>query len=295
VLHSFTGSTDGEYPVSGLIAVDGVLYGTASDGGSGSYGTVFKITPGSGGVRTVYAFKGGADGAYPRAGVIDANGLLYGTTSRGGKGDYGTVFSLSPQGVEHVLHTFRQDEGAQPLASPLFVNGDLYGTTWFDGKNRSGAVYRIDSSHRFEVLHYFGSRGDGAGPESSLILVRGALYGTTAWGGGKGSYGTVFSLTLSGRERVVHRFTQQWGGGYNVIGGLVAVKGFLHGTTAGTTGSGQPGTIYSITPSGRFRTVHVFVGNDYPVAAPTYANGLFYGTTTVGGRYSLGTVYVLTP
>ena len=47
--------------------------------------------------------------------------------------------------------------------------------------------------------------------------------------------------------------------------------------------------------SGRFRTVHVFVGDDYPVAAPTYANGLFYGTTTVGGRYSLGTVYVLTP
>jgi uncharacterized repeat protein (TIGR03803 family) len=50
VLHSFTGGSDGEFPISGLV-VDGTgaLYGTAYGGGDTSCqngcGTVFKITP----------------------------------------------------------------------------------------------------------------------------------------------------------------------------------------------------------------------------------------------------------
>ncbi len=44
-LHDFTGLSDGEFPVSGLVMDNnGKLYGTASQGGNG-YGVIFEITP----------------------------------------------------------------------------------------------------------------------------------------------------------------------------------------------------------------------------------------------------------
>jgi uncharacterized repeat protein (TIGR03803 family) len=84
VLHSFTGGSDGQRPVTGLIAdAAGNLYGTAHSGGDG-YGTVFQLTP-SGALTVLYSFTGGTDGGDPTAGVIaDAAGNLYGTTLEGG-------------------------------------------------------------------------------------------------------------------------------------------------------------------------------------------------------------------
>jgi len=83
------------------IGKGGVLYGTATFGGSG--GGVFALTPpaSSGGAWTyavLYNFAGlSGDGAYPYAGVaIGKDGVLYGTTGSGGSSGKGTVFSLTP-------------------------------------------------------------------------------------------------------------------------------------------------------------------------------------------------------
>src|SRR5580658_9381828 len=83
---------DGNGPIAGLIFdTDGNLYGTTIDGGTYNYGTVFELSPPSGGsgpwTETVlYSFGSAAgDGGVPSAGVIfDANGNLYGTTEYGG-------------------------------------------------------------------------------------------------------------------------------------------------------------------------------------------------------------------
>jgi uncharacterized repeat protein (TIGR03803 family) len=87
VLHRFLGGADGISPESVLVDVNGTLYGTTRvGGGSGcSYGcgTVYRVSA-SGTEKVLYAFKGGSDGAYPIAGLIDVNGTLYGTTSEGG-------------------------------------------------------------------------------------------------------------------------------------------------------------------------------------------------------------------
>jgi uncharacterized repeat protein (TIGR03803 family) len=96
------------------------FHGTTQGGGSG-LGTVFELTP-AGATRwtekVLYAFKGGTDGAYPKAGLImDAVGTLYGTTFGGGNSacdgnGCGTVFKLSPpttggsRWTEMVLHRF---------------------------------------------------------------------------------------------------------------------------------------------------------------------------------------------
>ena len=99
---------DGESP-DGVLIIDsaGNLYGATSGGGaynSCAYpgcGTVFKLTPGSGGTWTetvLHSFNSnGLDGYNPEAGLImDAAGNLYGTTNAGGAYGYGTVFEVTP-------------------------------------------------------------------------------------------------------------------------------------------------------------------------------------------------------
>jgi uncharacterized repeat protein (TIGR03803 family) len=80
VLHTFTNGADGGDPDGLIQGSDGNFYGTATTGGAGYEGTIFKITPA--GVETVlYAFTGGADGSGPNALIQGSDGYLYGTTS----------------------------------------------------------------------------------------------------------------------------------------------------------------------------------------------------------------------
>ncbi len=61
-------------------------------------------------------------------------------------------------------------------------------------------------SGRVKVLYSFGSTSaDGTYPLTELTRLHGKLYGTTYYGGAC-SAGTVFSITLSGTEKVLHSF-----------------------------------------------------------------------------------------
>jgi uncharacterized repeat protein (TIGR03803 family) len=104
VLYSFYGDSygdlDGAQPRGALIQDSvGNLYGTTVDGGVG-HGTVFKID--ATGIETVLhrfctTYPNCSDGQFPDSGLVqDAAGNLYGTTSSGGAGGYGTVFKLVP-------------------------------------------------------------------------------------------------------------------------------------------------------------------------------------------------------
>ncbi len=98
-LYSFTGGSDGNGPITGLVIDQaGNLDGTTGEGGSGS-GVVYQLTPGSSGwtENVLYAFTGGADGRFPESTVtIDSTGNLYGTTVSGGTG-CGVVYQIPPQ------------------------------------------------------------------------------------------------------------------------------------------------------------------------------------------------------
>jgi uncharacterized repeat protein (TIGR03803 family) len=104
VLYNFTGGADGGYPYAGVIRDSaGNLYGTTDSGGTSNAGVVFKVSP-SGQETVLYNFTGGADGGYPRAGVIqDSSGNLYGTTLEGGTPGAGVVYKLDTAGEETVL------------------------------------------------------------------------------------------------------------------------------------------------------------------------------------------------
>jgi uncharacterized repeat protein (TIGR03803 family) len=100
-LYTFTDDLKGRNPFAALVRVGAKLVGTTTRGGIGgkpcyhACGAVFSITRG-GREGELYRFKGGNDGAYPFAGLIYVNGILYGTTSGGGASGAGTVFSITP-------------------------------------------------------------------------------------------------------------------------------------------------------------------------------------------------------
>ncbi|MGA8574329.1 MAG: choice-of-anchor tandem repeat GloVer-containing protein [Candidatus Cybelea sp.] len=256
VLHGFQGrKPDGDQPDASLVELKGKLYGTTSIGGKhiDSGGTFFSLT--TGGTEKVLHFFGGLEGANVFAGLINVGGVLYGTADHGGTYHKGVVFSLTPRGREKVLHSFGYGtDGAYPTASLIDVNGTLYGTTEFGGAYKSGTVFSISTSGSEEVLHSFGYGSDGADPAASLIEVNGMLYGTTSEGG---SYrcgrttkyfncGTVFSVTPSGTEEVLHSFSKGTDGTHPVAP-LIGLKGTLYGTTE-YGGANQNGTIFALTP-----------------------------------------------
>jgi len=318
VLYSFAGGSDGSHPLSALVNVNGALYGTTELGGTGTCkvegrengcGTAYSVTT-TGTEQVLHTFTGNADGELPKASLIDVNGTLYGTTLFGGKyghrhhhgiGD-GTVFSISATGTEHVLHSFgHASDGDHPGASLIDVNGTLYGTTVSGGYYGVGTVFSVTTSDKEKVLHSFAGYQDGANP-SALVDVNGALYGTTQGGGGAYHSGTVFSISTSGSLKVLYRFAGGSDGAYPSAP-LIDVNGTLYGTTqlggAGSCYSGQGcGTVYSISKAGKENVLYRFAGTSDgadPETALLDVNGRLYGTTTAGGNYNSGTVFVLIP
>jgi uncharacterized repeat protein (TIGR03803 family) len=133
VLHSFTGGTDGSYPIAGLtIDQAGNLYGTALEGGgSVGVGDVFELSPSQNGwtFSVLYSFHGddGGDPSYGRL-ILDKNGAFYGVTQLGGSSGVGTIFKLTPSQsgwTERVLYNFTAGQ-AYPYGAVMDNLGNLF-------------------------------------------------------------------------------------------------------------------------------------------------------------------------
>ncbi|MBV9570557.1 MAG: hypothetical protein JO056_04870, partial [Alphaproteobacteria bacterium] len=244
----FGGTPDGGWPQSELLEVgDGVFYGTASIGGAGA-GTVFKVAK-SGGYEVVYTFLGGVDGANPPAGLItDGNGDFLSTTYNGGAHGWGTVFSVSESGAQHVLYSFTGlADGRNPSTGVTAdKKGNIYGTTYFGGDDDSGVVFKLTSNGTQSVLHSFKGGKDGANPLGDLLIdKKGTIYGTASQGGASNA-GTVFRISSNGAFKTLYAFT---GGvdGANPGGDLyMDADGTLYSTTQ-AGGEHASGTIFKLT------------------------------------------------
>lgn len=248
--------------------------------------------------KTIFTFNG-TDGAAPSSTFITLNGLLYGTTSGGGKYNHGTIFTMSPSGTEKVLHDFNKD-GQAPSGSLLALNGVLYGASQ-SVSSGSGEIFAIQTDGKSLWRYVFQGGWDGAGPRGGLTDLQGTLYGTTSGGGNyyKGA-GTFFKITLSGKETVLRSFWQVSPDGADPNGNLVVHNGAFYGTTyGGGISNGFPGTVLRLTKTGGETVLYRFGKSSYAPAYPTaglvYSNGLFYGSTELGGKYGSGTVFSMTP
>ncbi len=215
----------------------------------------------------LHSFKG-TDGISPALTLVfDSAGNLYGVAAQGGSSNHGSVFELTPGSkggwTEKTLLSFNGGSGGSTPVGGVIVDssGNLYGTTKLGGAKGMGVAFKLSRSSSGvwteKVLHSFGSGKDGQYPTASLVLdSESNLYGTTEGGGAFGN----------GTE-----------------------------STGGTAFKLAPGSSGSWTET----VIHSF-GNGTDGAVPranliTDSNGNLYGTTTLGGAFSVGTAFELKP
>jgi uncharacterized repeat protein (TIGR03803 family) len=317
-LYAFKYGTDGGLATGGLIQDSaGNLYGATEVGGNlnckyGSTGflgcgVIYKVAP-DGTETVLYNFLGGTDGAGPKATLIrDAHGNFYGTTAAGGDASCslgagygcGTIFKLSPSGVETVLYRFHGLDGQSP-AGGLYLDktGNLWGTTQFGGlipnsclSNGCGTLFRLDPSGKLHTHAFKGEPTDGYWPLGGLIAdATGNIYGTTQFGGLYND-GTLFVVTTSGQFKLLHSFNVATDGAG--VTGILLSGGKLYGpTTSGGPNTG--GTVFALNLNTDSVLYSFFSLNDNltPFASGVVArdpSGNIYGTTAFDADY--GTVY----
>jgi uncharacterized repeat protein (TIGR03803 family) len=171
VMKSFLG-VDGANPVGPLVqGSNGVLYGTTTSGGISNQGTIFKLASGGGSFQVLKHFLGTNDGALPYAGLVfGTNGLLFGTTQRGGDFGRGTLFAIDSFGSGYaVLKSFGgslSDQGG-PYGLTA-VNDFLFGVTYYGGSG-FGTVFCVNhDGSDFRTIRTFSEQDDVRSPYVSL-------------------------------------------------------------------------------------------------------------------------------
>jgi uncharacterized repeat protein (TIGR03803 family) len=216
---------------------------------------------------------------------------------------------IAPAQAFKTLLDFNASDGTNPQAALVqATDGHLYGTTLFGGANGYGDVFRITPGGALTVLYSFCSQprcADGNGSTAGLVQAHnGNFYGTT-WSGGAGNEGTVFSITSTGVLTTLYSFC----GRTHCLDGEVPMAGLAVGSDEnllyGTTyqgGINGPGTVFKVNLQGVMTTLYNFCTqtNCADGASPFAGlvlgpDGNFYGTTYMGGAYSNGTVFKITP
>ena len=313
-LYSLQAVPDGANPWAGLVqGSDGYLYGTTTDSGSNFYdfGTVFKVST-NGVMTTLHSFTDGygaiPDGASPYGRLVQgSDGYFYGTTEEGGTNNDGTVFKISTNGALTYLYEFTgaPNDGEDPEGGLVQgSDGYFYGTTSEGGTNYEGTVFKMSTNGVLTILYSFTGINDGRRPGGELVQGRdGYFYGTT-YEGGTNDDGTVFQISTNGALTTLWSFTGGDDGG-NPYNGLVqGSDGKFYGTTD-RGGTNDEGTVFQISTNGVLTSLHSFGAilnaDNYPLdgGAPIGplvqgSDGSFYGTTSLGGTSTAGTVFRLT-
>jgi uncharacterized repeat protein (TIGR03803 family) len=308
-LANFAGG-NGFGPAAGLVqGADGNFYGITTEPGIGSEGNVYSVTP-SGTLTNLFNFCSNScqDGQSPYAPLVLAtNGYFYGTTQQGGTALEGNVYKITAGGTESNVYSFcttNCDDGSSPSGPLIQVgSGGLYGTT-------TSTILKITLAGALITLYNFcptNCTQNGPPYPSGLVLGDdGNFYGVTSKGGTNND-GTVFKMTPAGTLTTLHSFDGS--DGANPAGTLVQGRGgYIYGVTfAGGRGTatecaevGSCGTIFKITTSGSFTTLHNFRGTDG--ANPYFGlilatDGNLYGTTGFAGGNSTnaGTIFQISP
>jgi uncharacterized repeat protein (TIGR03803 family) len=259
----------------------------------------------AGTLKTLHNFTGAKDGGLPFAPLVrDQAGNLYGTTESGGTSGAGTVFKITKTGKEIVLYNFTGGaDGSNPFVGLVRdTAGNLYGTTAGGGASGQGTVFMVSSAGKESVLHSFaGGTTDGCGPFGGLLRDRrGNLYGTTETCGASG-LGTVFKLSKTGQETILHNFAGGTSDGEfpNFTTLLMDKSGTVYGV-AEQGGASNQGVVYKLSKSGKFTILHSFAGgtndgcNIFGDPAMDSA-GNIYGTANSCGTGHVGIVWKVSP
>lgn len=275
-------------------APDGSFYGMSKLGGTGGYGTVFKVN--LAGVLTTLVHFNYTNGAYPNGSLLLAgDGNFYGLTNSGGSNGAGTAFRMTPAGVMTILAHFPGSAGTPEGNLVEGNDGNFYGMTPTGGAFGSGTVFRMTPAGTLTTLVDF-DFSNGAYPAGTLAKgANGSLYGLTQAGGANAG-GTAFKISTGGTFSVLVDFESTTTGA-NPAGTLTpGTDGNFYGCAeyGGTSGMG---TVFQMTPSGGVTALIHFDGVNGSTPGPNLllaSDGHLYGVTSAGGTGGEGTAFRLT-
>lgn len=289
VLRNFTNQTDGAYSYAGLLLSGTTLYGTACNGGSNDYGTVFKMETDGSAYTAITHFTGG-DGANPADPLTLSGTTLYGATQTGGRSGEGTIFKVNTDGSGYTrLKNFSGGDGSYPNGSLVLSGSALYGTTRHNhSSSGDGTVFTLNTDGSgYTVLRNFGG-ADGSEPAAGLILSGATLYGTAGSSGGQG--GTVFKINTDGTGFAVLLHGPE----NRVVGpfGILLLSGSTLYGTSYMGGNYGRGTVFKVDTNGNgFAVLHSF---NYPDGAEPEGGLVQSGTTLYGSTGFAPVLFSLT-
>jgi uncharacterized repeat protein (TIGR03803 family) len=256
-------------------------------------------------LTTLYDFCSPTDdtncvnGNSPEHLIQGTDGDFYGGTDSGGTNDYGTFFKITPQGTLTTIYQYSSTNGGfGGVDFDLELGGVFYGKELVGGSNRFGSIVTMTTEGTLTTIYQFsGTNGttDGAYPERLMEVDSSTLIGTTIEGGTNNA-GTVFKITTAGTLTTLHQFSGTNGvadGAYPV---LTTTNGseFIGSTEFGGT-PGTTGTVFEITASGSFNTIHQFTTAEGGIPIVTIVNGsTLIGTTSAGGSNGFGSAFEMT-
>ena len=273
-IHSFNGLTEGAHPDCHLLlAADGYLYGSTVEGGTGNFGTIFKIGT-DGTPTTLYNCTGGEGGIHPTGSMVQgADGTIYGSTQD-------TIYKMSTAGVVTPLWYSSTLQAHTSVVCDS--SGNLYGATAGDGVGY-GTIFSIAPNGTYSVLYTFMDTGDGGNPAGDLIWGSdGNLYGTT--GVTSYSVGTFFEVTTSGDLTTLYAFPD---------GQVTTNSALLQANDGSFYGINRDyyGGIYNLTTSGDYSSLYswqTYTQGDLPYGPLVQApDGQLYGAESGGGPDSV--------
>lgn len=294
------------------VAPDGQIWGTTMLG-------VYRYDPKTRQLAKLLQFTGKA-GKYPGGMVMaelvpDGRGWLWGTASKGGAHDHGTIFKINlTTGEMTTVVQFTGKAGAfigsQPICGlTLHEQGFFWGCTRNGGAMDKGTLFKIhaETGTFTSVAEFKPQNGffPGANPETMLISDgAGHFWGTTSYEGrGQGTIYKVHAET--GKVSVVLAFTGIEGAapGGPARGHLLrnGPESFIG--ASGFGGAAWSGTIYRVNiKTGRYTLIkdmsdlaRTTEGVEPHGSLCEGSDGTLWGTTFYHGAHHCGTIYKLDP
>ncbi len=282
-----------------IIGSDGLLYGTTSQGGVGSAGTIYSINPTTNVFNVVYNLGLGAFSEPWGALLEDPSGTLVGMSAGGGTGSQGAIFKYVIGGSTTELVPFTFSNGSAPKGRLLKAsNGLFYGLTNTGGVNNLGILFSYDPTNGTFTRLFSLNSTSGSFPLGKLAEVNGKLYGVCSAGTATGG-GSIFEYDIAGNT-----FTKKYELGLASVG-ITPLNGFfndLSGKLYSTTsvgGANGAGTLFQYVPSTNTLTkLRDFSSSDggTPLGDLMKAsNGIIYGTCSTNGQFGFGSIFSWNP
>ncbi len=294
-LFDFTGAAGarpGANPDGGfVIHSSGDLYGTAEYGGSGAYGTAFRLTTAN--AFTLLHQFSDPTASQPVGELVEGtDGLLYGAAAAGSSSGFGGLFRISTSGVHELRVSFNGTIGAVPQAGLVrSATGTLLGTTSAGGPGQLGVVCAMENNGTFSVTAPL-SPDAGWHPSGAPLATGGGNYAfPVAFGGNLGG-GAIVSWSQATGQLTPTPIPQTTG--LQPDGRLTAFNGGFWGL-ASTGGNMNAGAAFSYSPGTgiTLRNSHTASGGSRAEGPLTAVGAELYGVSREGGLEARGTLFRL--